>query len=167
MVSPPPVWKDQRSPPAWCAAWKLLDGSLSHPVIGRQLVPVMSLFCLLQIITIPLMCARLSGSALKSIASFDLGFCSWTRACNLGLTERPAQSGGAGAQCGFPGVGTQRARSGLEVRRRARWSPLRQPNARQQRARPMPPTPECQAGPPGPGGGDRWRAWELGDTAAP
>ena len=42
----------------------------------------------------------------ENVASFDLGLCSWTGACNLGVTERPAQVG-AGAS-----VGTQPARSG-------------------------------------------------------
>lgn len=83
---PPPVWEDQRSLPAPCAGWKLLDGSLSHPVIWLEFAPLVSLFCLLQIITIRLMCACLSGSSLKNVASFDLGFCSWTRTCNLGVT---------------------------------------------------------------------------------
>ena len=54
-----------------------------------------------------LMCARLSGSSLKSI--------SWTRAYNLGVTERPAQFGGGA------GVGIRLARSGTGGEQE-RWS---------------------------------------------
>lgn len=64
------------------------------------------------------MCARLSGSSLKSIASFDLGFCSWTRAYNLGVTERPAQFGGragVGIWLARSGAGGEQKRGGLSA----------------------------------------------------
>ena len=37
----------------------------------------------------------------ENVASFDLGLCSWTGACNLDVTERPARVG-AGASVGTP-----------------------------------------------------------------
>lgn len=59
-------------------------------------VPLVWFFCLLQIITVGLTCVGLCASSLKSIASFDLGFCPWTRACNLGAVEEACPvSGGA------------------------------------------------------------------------
>ena len=46
--------------------WKLPDGSLSRPARQLELVPFVSLFCLLQVVTVGLMCARLCGSSLKA-----------------------------------------------------------------------------------------------------
>lgn len=82
------------------AGWKLPDGSLSHPLGWLELSAFVCPLRLLQIMTGGLLCAR-PCERFENVASFDLGLCSWTGACNLGVTERPARVG-AGASVGTP-----------------------------------------------------------------
>lgn len=83
----------------------------------------------------------------ENIASFDLGLCSWTGACNLGVTERPARVG-AGVS-----VGTLPAHSGAggTVSRLGQPDPGGQGRALHD----ADPPPPGQAGRWGRGGADR------------
>lgn len=62
---------------------KLPDASLSHAVTRLELVPFEC------VLSLPDNNSRAPvWEPFESMASFDLGFCSWTWACNLGGAER-------------------------------------------------------------------------------